>query len=183
MLTREEFDRILETVPYCVTNVHGHVVEGVIKWLRPLCVLEIGVAHGYMTCRIARALQENGHGLLYTIDNWTLGTSPQEVARNLERCGVADRVLCFSGTVETARLPQPVQVAIIDANHSVPFPLKDAIFAMRCGAEWIMFHDTAKDFSDAGPKEAVAELKRLGWSAIAVQFDSGWTICHRETPT
>jgi predicted O-methyltransferase YrrM len=67
-------------------RVYDHIIES-----RPERALELGTAHGVSAAYIAAALEENGAGMLTTVDHGgaAYDPGPEEVLR---RAGLADRV-------------------------------------------------------------------------------------------
>ena len=50
---------------------HPRILYALIRSLKPLVVVEVGTYRGYAAAWMARALQENGIGMLYCIDDFS----------------------------------------------------------------------------------------------------------------
>jgi len=64
----KDIARILKEVPY-MSNLEGKVVYDFIRRSGFQNILELGFAHGTSTCYFAAAIEENGSGLITTMDN------------------------------------------------------------------------------------------------------------------
>jgi predicted O-methyltransferase YrrM len=143
----------------------GWALHGLVRAMRPEVCVEIGSAHGWSTCLIALALEQNIRGKLYAVDphvpnDWTDPNPEPEksldaLIANLNAVGVAKRVQILRKTTAQAKaeLPEHVDFAFIDGDHS--------------------FHGVKTDWEVLQPRLAP-------WS-IVVFHDSLWEV-HRGVP-
>lgn len=172
-MTREEFDLAHAQVESLYTQRHAFAVEGLIKWLRPRAVLEIGAFKGYLSISAMRALQEVGAGgVLHVVDafaDWR--TNPVTLRETLSRFG--DNFTIQVATSETMEVPT-VDLALIDADHTYEWTRRDILNAMKAGAWAIGVHDSEQY---EGVRMAVDEVRRMhNWGVIEAPFDSGYAI-------
>jgi len=123
LLPFEQFQEAVSTVPNAITQATALIMYGLIRGLRPTVVLEIGTFCGYTACWLSRALQENGSGHLWIVDNFTFPPGSAEmVYQNLDRCGVADRVTILEKNSQeilwSVDVPTPIDFAFIDGDHA-----------------------------------------------------------------
>lgn len=67
---QETIEHMLPQIPGWCTKEKASAIMELIRDVRPSACLEIGTFAGSTTLPIARALQFNGHGLLYSVDAW-----------------------------------------------------------------------------------------------------------------
>lgn len=182
MIPKEEFESAWSRIPGIMTKRHSLLVEGLVKWLFPETVLEIGCYQGCMTARIARALQENEYGRLVVIDAFCEGSDPESLYQNLLPTGtvpVIELVAAYSGEVP---FPEKVDLAIIDGHHGTDECWIDVRKSADAGAKCICLHDTwpgADNRQCPGPSIALARLSAMGWATIACTFDHGFGVALR----
>jgi len=183
MIPREEFNQLLDGFADLATRRHAEIVEGLIKWLKPAVVVEVGVAFGYMSARIARALQESGHAyrVPIAVDSFEeRHTTPEGLCERWETAGLTiDLRVCDSRTVI---LPDKIDMAVIDGHHDVDPCWIDVRRSVLRGASCICLHDTMpeEDCHDCpGPSIALARLDSQGWQTFAADFDRGFAVALR----
>jgi hypothetical protein len=183
MITREEFERAWVQIPGLDTQRHALIVEGMIRWLRPDVVLEIGCFKGCITARAARALQENGSGYLVVVDLFCLEHTPDDLKYSLEMTGTLPVVELIAGDSVTVPFPDHVDMALIDGDHGVEECWLDVRRSIDAGAKCICLHDTwpfvERPASSPGPSLALARLNAMGWSTICSHFDRGYGVALR----
>lgn len=180
MLTKDEFEAAWSRVGDYGTTRHAMLVEGLIKWLQPQIVLEIGAAYGCITTRAARALQENGTGYLVVVDNFSLGPTPNDLLANVASTGTLDVVEVLAGDSATVPLPEHIDMALIDGDHGRERCWTDVMRSVEAGARCIGLHDVWMRLPcDAGPGESLTRLNAMGWSTMAVNFDFGYGVALR----
>lgn len=183
MIPREEFNGLLDGFADLATRRHAEIVEGLIKWLQPEVVVEVGVAFGYMSARIARALQEAGHKyrIPISIDSFAeKHADPDELCSRWNDAGLT--IDLRIGDSQTVLLPDRVDMAVIDGHHDVDPCWIDVRRAVLRGASCICLHDTMpeEDCHDCpGPSIALARLNAQGWQTFAGDFDRGFGVALR----
>lgn len=163
---------------------HAEVVQGIIRWLKPATVVEVGAYVGYTTCHIAKALQDNGAGELIVIDDFSLHNNHAGNIHNaLHHVGVNDvKTFIVKGNSHDPSIwPARVDMAVIDGDHSEEGATMDFQFAMERGAICITLHDTVGWW---GPRNLIERVRKgeFGeWDVLEVPFDSGFAVCIRRT--
>lgn len=188
-----DFDKTVQTIPNLLTANHAHIVYGLIRWLRPSKVVEIGAYMGFTTCYIAKALKDNGINIntaLYVIDNFSLhGVTPAQIANALHFTGVNEvPTFILPLNSQTMREWPSMDMAIIDGDHSYEGCFNDFANCVSQGAYIVVIHDTVEWW---GPRQFVEELTQAqiskdgfpeimhGWTILEGYHDSGLTICIR----
>lgn len=172
-MTREEFEAARDGVESLYTRRHAHIVEGLIKWLRPRAVLEVGAFKGYLSVTAMRALQESGDGgVLHVVDSFADHRTGLEALRStLTRFG--SNFTVQAATSETMAVPK-VDLALIDADHTYEWTRRDVLNAMKAGAWAIGVHDSEQY---EGVRMAVDDVRRShNWGVIEAPFDSGYAV-------
>jgi len=122
----------------------GELLNAIVRAVKPEVVVETGTHKGFSALMIAQALQANGSGHLYTIDQ-----VDYNVAEKCRAFGLKDRVtIVTSSSVAAlidlaARLPR-IDFLWLDADHSTCAVLEELDAArpsIRPGS-YIAFHDT-----------------------------------------
>ena len=162
------------------TQRHGPLLYGLVRWLMPSVVVEVGSLGGYTAAWMARALFENGHGALWCIDDFSLVPGGREkLANNLEQLGVYDRVTILEGRSDLVVWPTPVDLAFIDGDHSYQGCLADVLRAVKNGAKCIVVHDTVGWW---GPRQVVDGFRNgdypelMDYDFMECMFDSGLAV-------
>jgi predicted O-methyltransferase YrrM len=106
----------------------GQVLYALVRAERPRTVIEFSTSSGYSTSFIARALEQNGQGVLHTVD---IDIRAQQAAASwLERNQLGSRVRMHTGDcrdVVPTLLSDPVDLLFIDTLHS--FDIAEWYFA------------------------------------------------------
>lgn len=176
-MSHQDFERLALTIPHLHTQNHVHAMYGMIRWLRPIRVLEIGAYFGFSTIWIAKAMRDNGlrpESSLYVVDNFSLhDNGPENITNALRLCGVQDvpHWIIREDSQKMAAFPQ-IELAVIDGDHSYEGCRADVTKAIAAGAECIMLHDTVNWW---GPRQLIEE-GIPGFSSIEVDFDSGFGV-------
>jgi tRNA A58 N-methylase Trm61 len=154
--------------------------------MKPQTVVEVGVYKGFTASWLARALQENGSGHLYGIDNFSLtdhetrlGTDARSHLRhNLESLGVDNVVTILDGDSDKVNWPEKVDFAYIDGWHSYLAAKYDFLQCAKRGAECVCFDDAVQS---VGPRMLIQEIRDSGdWDVLTVDRDCGMAICMRK---
>lgn len=157
---------------------------GLIRTLKPSIVIEAGCYRGYSSAWMAKACQENNHGRVIAIDDFSLKqfTPDREKAiahfwHNLQRLGVRDLVTLIEGKTSEVQWPGQVDFAYIDGWHGYQAVRHDFDKCAAAGAECICLDDAEQA---VGPRMLVQEL-RAGeyWDVINVHRDCGMAVCMR----
>jgi hypothetical protein len=163
---------------------HPKILWGLIRALRPDVSVEVGTYRGYGACYMARAMQENRHGKLICIDNFSL---TQHVSRygdpeahfwsNLEACGVSDYVSLIKGNSNEITWPSKIDFAYIDGWHSLEAITHDFDKCSNAGASTICMDDTV---GSVGPRLFTSSIDQSKWDVLTLGNDNGITICSRK---
>jgi predicted O-methyltransferase YrrM len=134
---------------------------------------------------MARALQENGDGRLYCIDNfcWTdQPTQEQQWNANIDRCGVRDKVTLIKGRSQEVEWPGRVDFAYLDGNHTRQVCHHDLDRVLALGASCVAMNDTV---TCEGARAVGEHFRREGrgmWDFLEVNFDAGLLIALKREP-
>lgn len=115
----------------------SELIAGLVRGLQPRLCIETGSAYGQTTRAIARALEENGHGLLVTYE-------VDDEQRNAIRSMVDDRHVLVAGDSLKGSLDGfgPLDFAFLDSNYETRVPEFNHFRRwMRLGTI-VAFHDT-----------------------------------------
>lgn len=179
MLSKDDFDAVVQRVTHHGTERHAQALYGLIKWLKPASVIEVGACHGFTTCWIARAIQENNREAgsdvrLVVIDDYSLQPNAYMAFwHNMGLCQVGDLIDVCTQNSRQAEWPDRIDFAYIDADHSLVGCKHDVDRAIERGAYCVALHDTATWW---GPREYVEKHMPEGWTEISVGFDHGFTV-------
>lgn len=181
MLPHDEFLKEVKTIPYQYR--HPFFLYALARWLRPSVIVEVGTHLGMSAVWMARALQENGTGRLFCIDNFCWIQEPQEEQwhANVKKCGVADSITLIKGRSESCQWPEHVDMAFIDGNHTYDVCSHDAAKARKLGASCIILHDTV---SWEGSRKYAEEVRSSweSWDFLEENSDCGLLICKKREP-
>lgn len=152
---------------------------GLVRWLRPETVVEVGAWHGFSTMHLAQACQDNGFGTVYAIDDFSLGNSGAVIHNNLQKAGLSHRLVLVPGKSTDVTWPGKVDFAFVDGDHSLQGCLHDCNKAIERGARCVCIHDTVgwwgpRDYMDLFREQAVGT-----WDCIEGNFDSGFAVLVR----
>jgi len=163
---------------------HPKILYGFIRAMKPQVVVEVGTYRGYAACWMARALQENGSGRLYCIDNFQLtehvhkyGDPRKHCEDNFAKCGVSDVITILEGRSDEVEWPEKVDMAYIDGWHSHKQASADFIKAAAQGAKLIALDDTDVCF---GPRYFADNWIDEDWDSILISSDNGMGIFKRK---
>lgn len=160
------------------------ILYGLVRCLKPSVVMDVGTYRAYSAAWMAKACQENNHGHVYAIDDFSLKqfTFDRDVAvahfwDNLTRLGVRDLVTLIEGKTTEVQWPGECAFAYIDAWHSYSATRHDFDKCAAAGAECICLDDAEQS---VGPRMVVQELRDSGyWDVINVHRDCGMAVCMR----
>lgn len=201
MLTLSEFEAAASQLPSLTAPRHLWMLLGLIRWLQPESVVEIGSYAGGSAVWLARGLQDNGKGTLTLIDDFSLDPSVKpNLFYHLGLCRVGERVQIADGPSTDPNLwPDRVDLCFVDGDHSYEGCAGDVKQAMDRGASCVVLHDTGDD-GWWGPQRFVAEFaaaqasrdvteglrEMMGrsaagtsgdsWDLIGVPFEGGLTV-------
>lgn len=179
----------------------GWLLHGLVRAQKPEVCVEIGSAHGYSTCLIALALEQNIRGHLWAVDphitnHWSdehADDTYNSLQRHLRMIGQAgDRVTivrkCTRAAVDD--LPSRIDMAFIDGDHGydgVKFDW-ETIQPRMSPFGVVVFHDTLWDrFADdpyyrkwrragMGVPRLLEEIRLAGYPVITLDRDWGVTL-------
>jgi hypothetical protein len=178
MIGFEEFEEQAALIPYQYR--HPRFLYGLIRWLRPQNIVEVGTHLGMSAVWMARALQENGpEGHLWCIDSFCWRDQPdQERDWNLhiDCCGVRETTTLLKGRSQEVQWPQKLDFAYIDGNHTYEVCRHDFEKAFGLGATCIVLNDTA---TCEGVRRYAADLRcslPKWWDFLEVVFDAGLLV-------
>lgn len=178
-----EFEAKVNNVPGLYAGRHSKLIYGLIRSLQPKISVEVGAWLGHTSCWMAKAIQDNGFGQLYLIDNFQLGGgSAATLHNNLVKCGVASCAVIVDGSSEPANWPQSCDFAYIDADHSHEGCAKDINTAIGLGANCIVVHDTVSWW---GPRRVVEEFRSFEdrhWDILEFLYDEGLAVFLKRFP-
>ncbi len=175
----EEFERyVMEEVECAGGRSHGVALYGLVRWLRPRQVVEVGTCHGFTALWMGRALKENGAGELLCIDDFSMpGSSLEHVFYNLGAAGLGQVVTVQRGRSDEVAWPE-TDLAYIDGDHSLDGCRGDVERAIAAGARCVVVHDVEDWW---GPRLWAHEFRsRVGWDLVEVDGDGGLAIALRQ---
>lgn len=179
MLSADRFEEAASRVTGLATARHAHLLRGLVRWLRPESVVEIGAFEGGTTVWLARALQENGAGFLTAIDDFSLAPEAyHQLWYHLGTCGVGERVAVHVGpSADLSLWPERVDFAYVDGDHSLIGCRQDVETAIARGASCVVVHDVESWW---GPRMWLDLFEfKPGWSVLSVGFDEGLAVALR----
>jgi predicted O-methyltransferase YrrM len=174
MLTHDQFVAEAAKIPYQYR--HPQFLYALVKWLRPIWIVEVGTHIGMSAVWLARGLQENRDGRLVCIDSFCWADEEQEEQwrHNISTCGVQERVTLFKGRSQVVDWPIRVDMAFIDGNHDYDVCSWDVYKAKTMGATCIALHDTVQ--CDGTRRLSEVMRKWEGWDCLEVNFDAGLLV-------
>lgn len=171
---------------------HAKVLYGFIRALKPQVVVEVGLYRAYCASWMAKALQENNTGKLFTIDNFSLqehveryGDPRAHAEANLDALGVRAWVEIIEGESDQVQWPEKVDFAYVDAFHSYNACRHDFMKAVGLGATFLAVDDTE---NCVGPRRFVDTafednlLCEKSWQRLDLHSDNGLTIFMKKQP-
>ena len=153
--------------------------------MQPEVVVDVGTYRGLSASWMARAVQENGHGHVYAIDNFSLtdhesahGPARDYLEANLKKVGVRDYVTIIDGDTDKVKWPDKVDFAYVDAWHSYHAAKYDFNKCASLGAECVCFDDVA---GTVGPRMLIEEIRQNPeWDVVEVLRHCGFGLCMRK---
>jgi predicted O-methyltransferase YrrM len=151
--------------PASLSPAQGGLLRSLLINIRPATVVELGCFVGVSTIWIASALEENGEGIVHSIDlfdpvvpnppfSTTYLEDPYEAAlKNIETAGLSHRVeLHKSASADMAGviprlLTGPIDFLLIDADHEIKGCVEDfeLYHPLVADGGYIMLHDINPD--------------------------------------
>lgn len=185
-MTFEQFEKKVQSIQTLFTQRHAYIVYGLIRSMRCMSVIEIGSFMGYMTAWMARAMKDNGDGgLVYAIDNFSLGTSPEILHNNLFHLELANGVGIIKGdsmAMHPGELP-PCDLAFIDGNHGFEGVTNDVRLCVELGAQCLILHDYESWWGvNRFVKEFEQSIQSHEWGMIRFPYDEGLAVMMKRTP-
>ena len=162
------------------TVQHGWMAYGLVRWLQPDVVLEIGPYHGYITGLIGLGLEHNKHGELYTIDNFTHDGSLAGAAAlrvNIESCGIStERIHIITGNSADVEWPAKIDLAVLDGDRTQPNFKREVQRVMDAGARCFCVHDTQYHDYTYWYMEQFRKKMFPAWDVIDAIFNAGFAV-------
>lgn len=171
----ERCESMAKSVSRLYTDRHALLMYGLVRWLQPRTIVEVGSFHGFTTMHLAQACEDNGFGEVVVIDDFSLGNSASVIHNNLYHAGLAQRVRIISGDSQKIDFPR-CDFAFIDGDHSFDGCRNDCDKAISMGATCLCVHDSQGWW---GPREYVALMREQGqgvWDVMECGFDSGLAV-------
>lgn len=168
------------------TYSHPKILHALILSLKPEVIVESGCYRAFSTCWMAKALQENNKGRLYTIDNWSLqehveryGDPRAHAVANMEACGVREWIEILDGDSREVQWPAKVDFCYIDGWHSYQAASFEFHEASQRGASVIALDDTE---NCVGPRMFAENVSigYLDWQRLHIHGDNGLTLFVRK---
>lgn len=175
-------NELVEIIPHMRTERHAKAIKGLIEWLRPVCVVEIGPWRGYVTAHIAKAVKNNRNGgKVYAIENYAVeGADAAGIHNSLQMLGLADIVGIIPAVSQDIDWPD-ADFVVIDGDHREEPCQKDLDKAMRT-ANCIVMHDTCNNVGPRAVIDKFRSTKNKDWDLIEANFDEGLTVLMRRFP-
>jgi predicted O-methyltransferase YrrM len=163
-------------LPRLFTERHAWMLYGLVRWLRPETVVEVGSYHGFTALHLLQALEDNDRGQLFCIDDYSLADSTATIHNAAQECGLGHRLRLVSGNSREVEWPRRIDLAYIDGDHSLDGCLADCNKAIERGATCIAIHDTVSWW---GPRDYVEMMREAGagsWDVIEATHDEGLAV-------
>jgi predicted O-methyltransferase YrrM len=183
MITRDYFEIAVDQIPYKYR--HPLILHGLIRWLEPKIVIEIGTHIGFTACWLARGLQENGQGHLFCIDPfcWIEENQKEQWFTNISNCGVEGVVTLIQGRSQEVVWPIGPDLVYVDGNHTYEVCKYDVERSRELGASCIVLHDTVSwEGSRKYSEEMREDDKWRGWDFLEAEFECGLLIVKKRFP-
>ncbi len=164
------------------TDRHAWLMYGLVRWLQPRSVVEVGAWHGFCTMHLAQALKDSGGGQITVIDDFSLGNAASTLHNNLASIGCADMLTILSGKSAEVVWPKKVDFAFIDGDHSFEGCLHDCNKSIEAGAQCLCIHDTQGWWGPMDYVETFREQAKGTWDVIESNFDSGFAVLLKREP-
>lgn len=167
----------LEKIPHLFTDKHIKLIKGLIGWLEPEVIVEVGAYFGYCSVHMAKVMPEEAQ--IYIIDNFSLGNDPSTVHNILTAYAPGKEIYMIQGDSKTVQWPGKVDFAFIDGDHSYAGCKRDCEKAFSLGAQCVVVHDTVGWW---GPRQYVDELPREKFHVLEGYHDSGLAVIMPRNP-
>lgn len=160
------------------------LLYGLVRYLKPDTILEVGAWQGHSTLHMAEACKDNGGiGHVYAVDNWSLaGGSEQAIKDALHLAQVDAYVTLLHGDSLAVEWPKVIDFAFIDGNHNRDYPEAEIARAVERGCKTLIVHDTTNWW---GPRDWLADFRQHGnpdtWDVLELPGGDGLTILQRRT--
>lgn len=160
----------------------GMLLYGLVRYLRPDTIVEVGAWQGHSTLHLAEACKDNDRiGRVYAIDNWSLvGGSADTIRTALHLAQLDHYVTLIEGDSLQVEWPKVVDFAFIDGNHNKAYPTAEIAKAMERGAKTIIVHDTTNWW---GPRAWLDDFRssdaRTAWDVCEFSHQDGITLLQR----
>ena len=138
----DKFVREVRKIRSLNTEHLSYMLYSLVMWIDAETIVETGSFCGYSTAWLAKAVKDKGSGRVYAIDNFSLGTSAAILHNNLVNCEVADYVQIIDRDSKDAPLPNCIDLAFLDGNHSLEYVTREFLSCVDRGAKIIVLHDT-----------------------------------------
>lgn len=136
---------IIRTVPAASARPVGDALYGLVKFLQPDTLLEVGTWLGHSALHMALACAENGRGRIYCVDNWSLhGGDRQQLEQTLQITGLDRHVRLVEGDSLQVPWPPVLDFVFLDGNHSYAYVKAETEKAMALQAQVIVLDDSTE---------------------------------------
>ena len=181
LTSKDTFEAIAANIKGLNTTRHSQLLYGLVRWLQPEVVVEVGPYMGATSVWLARACQENGWGRVYLIEDCSLeNRSRDQLMYNLGACQVANACAVRWGPSNREELwPEKVDLAFIDGDHSYAGCRDDVQRAVGKGASCVVVHDIEQWW---GPRQWFEEGPMQGFDRIHGNWDSGLAVLMKRQP-
>lgn len=120
----------------------GIFLYGLVRRMQPDVIVETGTSRGWSSACMALAMQDNGHGHVYTLDVEEYSGEKYDLR---ERLSLDDHLTFIQCDSRAWQPPDNIDVLFLDSDHTLPFVLKEwqhfAPHLNRRGAV-VLIHDT-----------------------------------------
>ncbi len=131
-------------------NEEKFLLYALVRMYKPKRMIELGVSEGKSSLAIALAMEDNGFGLLTSVDNWSRrhggkAGGPQKAQALLDSCGVGKHIsLVASDSQEflKAQKEDSQDIVYVDAGHDYDEAMQDTLEAIRVAKEFVIVHDS-----------------------------------------
>lgn len=177
------FQETIGRVVSAGTPSPGMLLYGLVRYLRPDTIVEVGAWQGHSTLHLAEACKDNDRiGRVYAIDNWSLvGGSADTIRAALHLAQLDHYVTLIEGDSLQVEWPKVIDFAFIDGNHSFEYCQREVQIAIGRSAQTIVVHDTTNWW---GPSDWLALAREssaswAGWDVMEFAHGDGLVILHR----
>ena len=162
----------------------GHAIYSIVRLLKPKNVIEIGCYNGASSICIAKALQDNGFGILHAVD--ISSTNIEITKRNLENADLTQWVQLYHGDSSDHDVLDRLSTSefiFIDGDHSYEGAKRDfENYQNKLDTRGIMlFHDTIKIMALRHLMQEIYIDGRFDVFTVATSDGDGITFLKRKT--